>query len=72
MNLNFYYFCGSVGLFFTMFFCNFVFRYKKVGYLDTDVGQPEFSPPGFVSLTVIDEVTPGNCLFSALTVNNML
>ncbi|CAN6585263.1 unnamed protein product [Malus baccata var. baccata] len=33
-------------------------RYKKVGYLDTDVGQPEFSPPGFLSLTVVDEVTP--------------
>lgn len=42
----------------------FVNRYKKVGYLDTDVGQPEFSPPGFLSLTVVDEVTPGNCFFS--------
>ncbi|KAM1340265.1 hypothetical protein EV1_038630 [Malus domestica] len=40
----------------------FLRRYKKVGYLDTDVGQPEFSPPGFVSLTVIDEATPGNYL----------
>ncbi|WOL09155.1 polynucleotide 5'-hydroxyl-kinase NOL9 isoform X1 [Canna indica] len=27
----------------------------KVGYLDTDVGQPEFSPPGCISLTVVDE-----------------
>lgn len=33
-------------------------RYKKVAYLDTDVGQPEFTPPGFISLTVIDKVTP--------------
>ncbi|THU61073.1 hypothetical protein C4D60_Mb07t19440 [Musa balbisiana] len=23
-------------------------RYGKVGYLDTDVGQPEFSPPGYL------------------------
>ncbi|KAM5576084.1 hypothetical protein ABKV19_014817 [Rosa sericea] len=34
-------------------------RYKKVGYLDTDVGQLEFSPPGFLSLPVLHEVTPG-------------
>ncbi|XP_059641922.1 polynucleotide 5'-hydroxyl-kinase NOL9-like [Cornus florida] len=33
-------------------------RYKKVGYLDTDVGQAEFTPPGCLSLTVIDEITP--------------
>ncbi|XP_028781687.1 polynucleotide 5'-hydroxyl-kinase NOL9 [Neltuma alba] len=33
-------------------------RYRKVAYLDTDVGQPEFTPPGFLSLTIIDEVTP--------------
>ncbi|KAG2679077.1 hypothetical protein I3843_11G034000 [Carya illinoinensis] len=32
-------------------------RYKKVVYLDTDVGQPEFTPPGFVSLTVVDKLT---------------
>ncbi|KAJ3694113.1 hypothetical protein LUZ60_009593 [Juncus effusus] len=30
-------------------------RYKRVGYLDTDVGQPEFSLPGFISLNIIDE-----------------
>ncbi|KAJ1259121.1 hypothetical protein BS78_10G129200 [Paspalum vaginatum] len=30
-------------------------RYKKVGYLDIDVGQPEFTPPGFVSLHVFEE-----------------
>lgn len=33
-------------------------RYKKVAYLDTDVGQPEFTPPGCLSLTVVDEPTP--------------
>ncbi|KAG6534504.1 polynucleotide 5'-hydroxyl-kinase NOL9-like [Zingiber officinale] len=30
-------------------------RYGRVGYLDTDVGQPDFSPPGCVSLTLIKE-----------------
>ncbi|TKW12362.1 hypothetical protein SEVIR_5G031100v4 [Setaria viridis] len=30
-------------------------RYRKVGYLDIDVGQPEFTPPGFVSLHVLEE-----------------
>ncbi|XP_015578649.1 polynucleotide 5'-hydroxyl-kinase NOL9 isoform X1 [Ricinus communis] len=33
-------------------------RYRRVGYLDTDVGQPEFTTPGFVSLTVVDKLTP--------------
>ncbi|KAL2935945.1 Polynucleotide 5'-hydroxyl-kinase NOL9 [Bienertia sinuspersici] len=33
-------------------------RYKRVAYLDTDVGQPEFTPPGCLSLTIIDEATP--------------
>lgn len=37
-------------------------RYQKVAYLDTDVGQTEFTPPGFLSLTVIDQLTPGTCL----------
>lgn len=32
-------------------------RYRKVTYLDTDVGQPEFTPPGFLSLTVVDKLT---------------
>ncbi|KAK3160870.1 hypothetical protein QOZ80_1BG0066250 [Eleusine coracana subsp. coracana] len=32
-------------------------RYDKVGYLDIDVGQPEFTPPGFVSLHVLEEQT---------------
>lgn len=34
-------------------------RYGRVGYLDTDVGQPDFSPPGCVSLTLIQETIPG-------------
>ncbi|KAL5747313.1 hypothetical protein ACOSP7_024310 [Xanthoceras sorbifolium] len=33
-------------------------RYRKVAYLDTDVGQPEFTAPGFLSLTVVDKLTP--------------
>ncbi|XP_009631975.1 polynucleotide 5'-hydroxyl-kinase NOL9 isoform X1 [Nicotiana tabacum] len=32
-------------------------RYKKVAYLDTDVGQTEFTPPGLLSLTTIDKIT---------------
>ncbi|CAH9095862.1 unnamed protein product [Cuscuta epithymum] len=48
-------------------------RYKKVAYLDTDVGQSEFTPPGFLSLTIIDKIsadftipclkTPERCYF---------
>ncbi|BGO95163.1 hypothetical protein NBRC10512_001890 [Rhodotorula toruloides] len=30
-------------------------RYEKVAYLDTDLGQPEFTPPGFVSLNVLSD-----------------
>ncbi|CAA3026463.1 polynucleotide 5 -hydroxyl-kinase NOL9 [Olea europaea subsp. europaea] len=33
-------------------------RYSKVAYLDTDVGQTEFTPPGLLSLIVVDKVTP--------------
>ncbi|XP_031261517.1 polynucleotide 5'-hydroxyl-kinase NOL9 [Pistacia vera] len=33
-------------------------RYRRVAYLDTDVGQPEFTAPGFLSLTVVDKLTP--------------
>lgn len=36
-----------------------IYRYKKVAYLDTDVGQPEFTPPGFLSFTVVDKLTSG-------------
>ncbi|KAG5536758.1 hypothetical protein RHGRI_024255 [Rhododendron griersonianum] len=34
-------------------------RYKRVAYLDTDVGQTEFTAPGCLSLTVVDKITPG-------------
>lgn len=34
-------------------------KFKRVAYLDTDVGQPEFTPPAFVSLTVVRKITPG-------------
>ncbi|GLT50468.1 hypothetical protein SLA2020_239540 [Shorea laevis] len=33
-------------------------RYRRVAYLDTDVGQSEFTAPGFLSLTVVDKMTP--------------
>lgn len=35
-----------------------IHRYKRVAYLDTDVGQAEFTPPGCLSLTIVDKVTP--------------
>ncbi|KAL2639450.1 hypothetical protein AAZV13_06G171300 [Glycine max] len=38
-------------------------KYTKVAYLDTDVGQPEFTPPAFLSLTIVHKVTSGMCLF---------
>ncbi|KAL2335721.1 hypothetical protein Fmac_016934 [Flemingia macrophylla] len=48
-------------------------KYTKVSYLDTDVGQPEFTPPAFLSLTIVHKVTsdlkvpcmktPDRCLF---------
>ncbi|KVH98815.1 polynucleotide 5'-hydroxyl-kinase NOL9 isoform X1 [Cynara cardunculus var. scolymus] len=44
-------------------------RYERVAYLDTDVGQPEFTPPGCLSLTVLDRETidlkflPERCFF---------
>ena len=44
-----------------------VCRYREVAYLDTDVGQAEFTPPGFVSLIIVDKVTPGNeCIWILL------
>ncbi|XP_042034790.1 polynucleotide 5'-hydroxyl-kinase NOL9-like isoform X2 [Salvia splendens] len=33
-------------------------RRKRVAFLDTDVGQTEFTPPGLLALTVIDKITP--------------
>ncbi|KAK9747979.1 hypothetical protein RND81_02G027800 [Saponaria officinalis] len=32
-------------------------RYKRIAYLDTDVGQPEFTPSGCLSLTIINQAT---------------
>ena len=46
-------------------------RYKKVGYLDIDVGQPEFTPPGFVSLHVFEE-KPKGVVFSFFSLKNIL
>ncbi|KAL5729408.1 hypothetical protein ACHQM5_002368 [Ranunculus cassubicifolius] len=34
-------------------------RYSAVAYLDTDVGQPEFTPPGCLSLNLITQPFPG-------------
>ncbi|PWA71590.1 Pre-mRNA cleavage complex II Clp1 [Artemisia annua] len=45
-------------------------RHKRVAFLDTDVGQPQFSPPGCLSLTILDretnfdsQVLPERCFF---------
>lgn len=38
-------------------------RYKRVAYLDTDVGQTEFTAPGCLSLTVVDKITPGTAQY---------
>lgn len=35
-----------------------------MAYLDTDVGQPEFSPPGCISLHIVDELIEGISIFS--------
>ncbi|KAJ0438557.1 putative polynucleotide 5'-hydroxyl-kinase [Helianthus annuus] len=34
-------------------------RHKRVAYLDSDVGQPEFTPPGCLSLTILDSEATG-------------
>jgi polynucleotide 5'-hydroxyl-kinase GRC3/NOL9 len=46
-------------------------RYKKVGYLDIDVGQPEFTPPGFVSLHIFEE-KPKGVVFRFFSLKNIL
>ncbi|KAH7651189.1 polynucleotide 5'-hydroxyl-kinase GRC3/NOL9 protein [Dioscorea alata] len=33
-------------------------RYERVAYLDTDVGQAEFTPPGCISLLIFDNPIP--------------
>ena len=34
-------------------------RYQNVGFLDTDVGQPELTPPGLLSLHLLDKPIAG-------------
>lgn len=38
----------------------FIFRFHYAYYLDTDPGQPEFTPPGVVSLTKVEQPILGN------------
>lgn len=38
---------------------SFFFRGFDSYYLDTDPGQPEFTPPGIVSLTKVDQPVIG-------------
>lgn len=49
-------------------------QYLETAYLDTDVGQPEFTPPGFLSLTVVDKLSPGNLfmVLALLTILNLV
>ena len=49
-------------------------QYLEIAYLDTDVGQPEFTPPGFLSLTVADKLSPGNLfmVLDLLTILNLV
>ena len=39
-------------------------RFEHVAYLDTDLGQPDFTPPGIVSLSVLDRPVLGQSAFS--------
>lgn len=49
--------CGKTT--FSRYLLNVLLRkYPKVAYLDTDVGQPEFTPPAFLSLTIVNKITP--------------
>ncbi|KAJ9466497.1 Polynucleotide 5prime-hydroxyl-kinase NOL9 [Diplonema papillatum] len=43
------------------FICNRLlsFGHSRVAYLDTDLGQPEFTPPGCVSLSIVQNVITG-------------
>lgn len=40
-----------------------------MAFLDTDVGQTEFTPSGLLSLTVVDKITPGTyaCFYMFLS-----
>lgn len=50
--------CGSKGVGKSTFASHFVNcaskKYSKIAYLDCDVGQTTFTPPGLVSLTIVD------------------
>ncbi|XP_073129920.1 polynucleotide 5'-hydroxyl-kinase NOL9-like isoform X2 [Henckelia pumila] len=49
--------CGKTT--FSLHLVNFLLQsHNKVAYLDTDAGQTVFTPPGFLSLTVIDRSIP--------------
>ena len=37
----------------------FLSRYQNVGFLDTDVGQPELTPPGLLSFHLLDKPIAG-------------
>ena len=39
--------------------------YRRVAFLECDVGQTEFSPPGLVSLTVLNQQVFGQSIFRA-------
>jgi polynucleotide 5'-kinase involved in rRNA processing len=43
------------------------FRYPKVAYLDCDIGQTEFTPPGFVSLSFVESPLFGKSVCSRIT-----
>ena len=49
-------------------------QYLEIAYLDTYVGQPEFTPPGFLSLAVVDKLSPGNLfmVLDLLTILNLV
>lgn len=37
------------------YLCNSLWnKHKKVAFLDLDIGQTEFTPPGCISLTIVD------------------
>ena len=49
-------------------------QYLEIAYLDTYVGQLEFTPPGFLSLAVVDKLSPGNLfmVLDLLTILNLV